>query len=484
MSSNEPYVRVRIRGVLRAIAELRVGSGDEWEQRPEPTLGEADAVARLISGLSQDVHGRPFIPGASLRGWLRHRLGCAAENHSPPSGGKTLCQRIFGEARRSDETASNGDFGDAGCLRVADALLTAPPGGPIPIRHGVGIDAVLGTATEGHLYAKQVAPRGSRFAVELELTDCAHEEVRALLAALAGFRTGSGAALGQGKGHGRGQLAWESTAQRVDVLDDDAFDRWLRDDTAPIADAWRPLDIQASPALSSAWVPFHLCLQPLAPLLIADPELKKAKREDDHQPDHYFLRDRDRAVVPGASLRGLIRARCRRILITLLAAKDQGDQLTLEKAGRLLTDLFGGTERMGLIRVDDARGRFSPENVHTQTFNAIDRFTGGTAPKLLYSVEAVRPRRLRGRVWLCEELFEKDHQWALGLLTLTLRDAMEGDLALGWGKGRGYGAFRSRIRPPGARSYLDWPGLLDAHRAAIEAAVTALEQKITEEPGA
>jgi hypothetical protein len=49
--------------------------------------------------------------------------------------------------------------------------------------------------------------------------------------------------------------------------------------------------------------------------------------------------------------------------------------------------------------------------------------------------------------------------WWQGLLLLVARDAMEGDLSLGWGKGRGYGAVGAMLHPEARVPPQRWPSL-------------------------
>ena len=78
---------------------------------------------------------------------------------------------------------------------------------------------------------------------------------------------------------------------------------------------------------------------------------------------------------------------------------------------------------------------------HLQYFNAIDRFTGGVKEGALFNVKAAQ----------CDYLVTKKchlnldrlpkGEWWKGLLLFIVRDAIEGDLAVGWGKSKGFGSF-------------------------------------------
>ena len=84
--------------------------------------------------------------------------------------------------------------------------------------------------------------------------------------------------------------------------------------------------------------------------------------------------------------------------------------------------------------------------------------------------------------------------WALGLLSYLLRDAMEGDLSIGWGRARGFGALRLGVTLPDGPALDDWGQLLQALEAGalpvtkseLGAWTEALEQQLnadTGEPG-
>jgi hypothetical protein len=73
---------------------------------------------------------------------------------------------------------------------------------------------------------------------------------------------------------------------------------------------------------------------------------------------------------------------------------------------------------------------------------AIDRFTGGGADGLKFNAQAVYQPVLSGTLRLDVRRLDL---WALGLLALTLRDALEGDLTFGFGASKGYGAGHIRV---------------------------------------
>lgn len=450
---------MRITGELVTLSELHIGSGTE-EEIPPPGGQVKEQEPRRYASICLDVHGAPYIPGASLRGYLAQALavgGVDPRRHA----------RLFGIARRRHEESlgAEQDYGNAGALRVYDALWQGSAGATGALRSRVGIDAITGTAEAHKLFTHAVVLPGGIFRVHLELVrigeySISQRDITAVLGGLAGLNYCGWAALGQGKGHGRGKLRWRADSVRVTVLTREALRDWLLDDGAldtrfETLETVEPDRLSVEPPLR-----FGLRLVPLAPLLVKDPEVVKNKEADPQAPDLNFFRVNDRVVVPGSSLRGLVRARCRRILLTMLeaaSAASRSDDDPDGQANQLIGELFGSDEAAGWIRFGDATARFRQGDRHRQFFNAVDRFTGGVRQGALYHVEAIWPDVLRARIELRPEVLQKDRRWMLGLLALVLRDAMEEDLAVGWGRGRGFGAFRAEVRLPARFAHFaDW----------------------------
>ena len=190
---------------------------------------------------------------------------------------------------------------------------------------------------------------------------------------------------------------------------------------------------------------------------------KSANEKSTNKPhDHYFMREGNQAIIPGSTLKGWVRARCRKILLTLLTkdhATLEHEQTILSKtADELLNQLFGSTNQRGIITFHSAKAEFSEANdnektdIHQQTFIAVDRFTGGVKDGALFSVEAIWAKKpFQGEISYDES---KLKNWMKLLLLFVLRDAMQGDLVLGWGKSRGYGQLTLSTE-----QYADWQAI-------------------------
>ena len=77
-----------------------------------------------------------------------------------------------------------------------------------------------------------------------------------------------------------------------------------------------------------------------------------------------------------------------------------------------------------------------------QELVAIDRFTGGAAHQLKFNAEYADRPHLKGRITLD---LKRAEPWARGLLALTVRDLIEGDIAMGYGASKGFGALKARV---------------------------------------
>lgn len=137
--------------------------------------------------------------------------------------------------------------------------------------------------------------------------------------------------------------------------------------------------------------------------------------------------------------------------------QDIGNLDTDKQADQLLDQLFGSKDGAGQVRFYDALVPFTADDVHLQTFNAVDRFTGGVKDSALYKAKALWVQEaFTGRIAYRQD---KLTGWMQLLLLFAWRDAEEGDLVLGWGKSKGYGRVKLVSDHGGWQA---WLGKLDA----------------------
>ncbi|HKK29197.1 MAG TPA: RAMP superfamily CRISPR-associated protein, partial [Alphaproteobacteria bacterium] len=172
-----------------------------------------------------------------------------------------------------------------------------------------------------------------------------------------------------------------------------------------------------------------------------------------------------RIRIPASTLRGALRARARKILILWIHEfwKRRPNQEHIEntaarsataileagkQADRLLENLFGSTTWASTVQISDfvSTKAIKTQDLHHQYFNAIDRFTGGVAEGALYEARAIPiGTELKGQLRLALRAETSIPPWTRLLLGLVLRDMAMGDIAIGWGKAKGYGTIKLRL---------------------------------------
>ncbi len=480
------YARVRILGQLECCSPLHVGDGSEQLFRDRKGRNDPPGSYRAIC-LAAD--GRPYIPATTLRGHLRDRCDPA------------LACQLFGHLSDNGNNAGKVHLFDAYYLRQPEAVNSQPywdADRKTAIQHGIALKPITGTVDPHRLFRHEIIPVGTRFSLELEAHDLDHDALVLLLGLLSGLNGGPNARVGRGASRMQGRLRW--SLERIDYLDHKALLAWLEDAEGPLNKAYRPLRTEPT-TISPPQPPGHqirIRLHPTGPLLINEPgfvtnparrrnQATSPQDEANHGPDLEYSRTPDgRAKIPASSLRGLLRARARRILLTLATAQVPYP-LSSQVGDHLLGRLFGATGRRSRIWTSDAiAGR--PCDPIDQTFVAIDRFTGGGERHKLYQARAARCGPLTADIRL-DTRWQELADWEKALLLLLARDALEGDLAVGWGKSRGYGALEVEIEWTDRVTFSHWThqnqGLLDhiyAHPAigqnGAQSWIVALHQEI------
>ncbi len=432
------YRWVIIKGTLTTTSDLHIGTG-ETDSHQRPGVDQASQFNTVVL----DHAGKPYIPGSTLRGLLASQLADGDWK-----------KRWFGDARQRSDADTQGKMG---ALRVYDAKVN--DGFACTFMSRTSIEPVTQTAKQHHLASHQLVQAGASFAVEIAFdywgdgknTPISRKDIEQLLGLLARL---NGAQLGTGKSVGQGGLTWQQG--KVKGLSEATFLQWLLDNLEQggvepknLEDQYETIKGLVASTLEGVndrgWVRQAFELKPLGPILINNPHDPALQGEEIGTPDLIFLHRGHKAWIPGSTLKGWCRAHCRRILLTI--ADDPHSKVTENAAEHLLQKLFGGTkEGESYLRFQDAEVIVKPERIHEQTFNAVDRFTGGVKDSALYNARSIYPEKsfngtLFWRTVKQGQMGKACHMTAAMklLLLFTLRDAVEGDLVLGWGKSKGYG---------------------------------------------
>lgn len=479
--------RYRLTGALTTRTPLHVGDGDRLRVRardtaiPLPPLRpDAENPDPLYNAFvtGADAAGADpviVIPGSTLKGvlraWLRRR-------GAPPD----LVAAVFGF-----EDNGNGNKGHGGKAEFHDAPLQAEASGNHAYRWwdtqrrtclapGVALDPRTRTARDKLLYYTEYAPQGSTFAVTVTAQNLEPAERNLLRAA---FAQGFGdphdpVRVGAGTADDWGRMSWNQTACAIieppDVktwLDNGAAQPYtaiFRQDTTPLT----PLALTRPDPSPSLRLDVRLLFR--GAVLVNDPsqERRRAAAAGEEGIALATVRRKDGAhILPSSSVRGALRAQARRIWQTRAhttngylqsatppEAKRGGDEKGLPAFYRML----GAPGWRSPISVPDFELVGDPQaHAHTQEFVAVDRFTGGAARGKKFSAECLYAPEFRATISVDLGRWQGRDQavnptldpivggWALLLLLFLLRDLREGDIQVGSGASKGYGACDARI---------------------------------------
>lgn len=465
-----------------------------WGQGDDTT----DAFCR------RDAQGRWLIPGSAIGGVLRTlatrlapRIGakpCHAIEVDERTRGDTcdcpVCH-LFGSLNPKDaEGGAPTHQARAARLLVSNAYSLGLTGAAI--RDMVGIDRVTGTAARGAAakFDLEVLPAGSRFTVRLELEDTTDQDEQLLAVALAEWVAGR-AFIGGRIARGLGAFALCALEYRdrdlgqadqlMEFLRTDepwtlgsATPRWL-DRVLAVARTHVSAAQTLDQSIARSFVTIVFDLRAEGPLLVHDC-LNAAWTGFDHAPLLSGLAPGGRPVLPGSTVRGVLRSHAERIARTLatLSAKS-GDEFrrrcpacdplasrpttagaaTLESCDSLLRHalnvagdveveperlclacrLFGSTRLGSRLIVEDAPIVAGTEVTYKLLdFLAIDRFTGGGREHAKFDALALWRPHFTARLHL-----ENPAPWELGWLALAVRDLADQRLSLGFGGAKGFG---------------------------------------------
>jgi CRISPR/Cas system CSM-associated protein Csm3 (group 7 of RAMP superfamily) len=480
--------RWRITGRIKTGSPLHIGDGNRV------LISERDCERKSLDGADPEYatvftarDGRPVIPATSLKGALR----AWAEAHH-------LDEQLIGEVFGNPSGGGAVTFQDAPlatALQPADTSVRFWCEGRLTgLSPQVVIDPATRTAEEGLLYYVEYVPEGAEFTVAITGHNATERQRSFLLHVLenAFGSDGRPARLGSQSANGWGKVSWSRT--RLEALDVKA---WLAAPPQPWHKGLKPVDAAAKAKwlagmeeFQGKWdgwrVELRLTLEFDGAMLVNDPtRRKKADQNGKGAVGHAMIRKEDGTVyLPARSVRGAFRAQARRIWQTL--AWDNPDQNVSETRNtnaprkgdetRLgaFYKAFGATGWRAPVEFPDFRlAETANAEVRPQEFVAVDRFTGGAANERKFNAHGLWRPKFRGNVTIRGDRWKiaGAESWAWLLLAFTLRDWAEGDGVIGFGRSKGYGAFRARCEVLTAGPEADLlRGVLHHNAAILESA--------------
>jgi CRISPR/Cas system CSM-associated protein Csm3 (group 7 of RAMP superfamily) len=477
-----------ITGTLTNESLLHLGSGDITTRKE--LVDEKDRRPVQVKAVFTDHQGRACLLGSSLRGVLRERLAALLGQPGLTKDQQHLTvMKLFGkpEPRGADERARINQAGHGGRLAVHDALVAVEPFSPPANWHappfwdarrrtgvasGVALNRRTRTAAAQKLFHYEFVPPGVAFSLKLTGENLDDADIAHLLRALDEFNPDSAnpLTLGADTGNGWGRLRWTlREVRRLTAAEvRQALDGWLKNPASlsPSGNVAKSrtfaLTAVSLPSLPATFRSFTLKLLFDGPFLVKRPAKPKAKGDTDTPNAQPHLDERGHVMLPAASFRGALRAQAERILRTMALAFHPN--LTSDELERLAPDptataetlrdhqwnklsltgrIFGASGWRSPVDVTDFTEQEAPyAELFMQDFLAIDRFTGGGKDGAKFKFQAAFAPRLTGQITLRFRPDTLEAELGPGLLALTLRDVLEGDVTFGLGAGKGYGACR------------------------------------------
>ena len=404
--------RITVRGRLHLAAPLLIGEGESGEERNDRDIH----VLRSKAGV-------PFIPGTSLAGALRSLI--EVENPCAADILFGTMHRTGGESVR-DERQSAVSLYD---VELNDAVIGS--------RDGVHIDDVTGTAIDAHKYDYEIVESGTDgpFYAEILLRRVHQKDEHTLKETLlrlsellrGGFHVGALTT----KGFGRMQLR-DMVVDCYDFRRPEDTIAWLSPKRGNAA--WHmayddAAQMEPPPADGDFVITADFALT--GALIVRDSVDPLAETDGEKSPDARMKTNAaGQNIIPGTSLKGVLRHRAAYILHALGKERTQAEAF--------IDRLMGTTAARGRFIVEEA---VVDAEMHTQTRSRIDRFTGGTIPSALFSTAPVWREKDGGRSVTLRFGVRQASEQEAGLCVLLLKDLWLGRAAIGGEKSIGRGTL-------------------------------------------
>lgn len=334
----------------------------------------------------------------------------------------------------------------------------------------VAIDRPKKVAAENMLAHYEFVPPGVSFKVIISGKNAKENDIPYLLLALEQFNRGA-ITLGANTVNGWGRLKWD--LNEIKVMTEAQIIDWIKSDNKPVGynaliaipaeekEAYENKAAEIQNKILHLTNPPRLTLKMAltfdSPFLVNDPgQTGKGENLPDHAP---LLVRYDKPFLPSKSIRGAFRSQAEKILRTIgkracfptekpLPTKVCTPVLKKDDLANLCPacKLFGASGWQSPVEFSDFNCESSMETLQ-QEFVAIDRFTGGGAKSSKFNARFVYKPILTGELSVDLSKLETAgiSDWALGLLALTLRDLIEGDITFGFGSSKGYGSAKAEL---------------------------------------
>lgn len=435
--------KIIMSGRLTVESPLLIGAGQDDD------LADNDKDMHVLRVAAEDGEMKYIIPGTSLAGVLRDLMARQSEK---------LTSEIFGDLSVMQSS-----------LEVSDIVLE---NARLAYRDGVSIDENLGSAMDGAKYDYEAIERGAQGKLRLVMTlrgihtanpeEWARAELRPeVLNAVfylkdcleEGIRLGAMTA----KGLGRVRVK-ELQAGLYDFLNPKDVAAWLSQEVPEAGSAGRLLQDRSSWSMADLGLTVEADFALRSSLIVRDYGTEAGTKVIPS------LKSGEDYVIPGTSIKGVLRHQAAYILDSLGDRKDHmlDSLMGTAEAGTKTRETEG--RRKSRFYVDEAyiaSGKQTDVVAAEVTRNRIDRFTGGTIESALFTEKPLWQKDDRiPTVRLRFSVMGADDKEA-GLTLFLLKDLWQGKVALGGEAGVGRGILKglqARINYRGHAYELDKDG--------------------------
>ena len=371
--------RLFLKATMVCVTPIAVGSG-----KSEYT--DSDVLV--------DSEGRPFIPGTTIAGVCRHYLEDQGENVSDLFGSdrneNSDSKIIFYEAFPKSETV-------------------------IGQRDGVAISYDTETAKDGALFNYEIVGEGSKFDLRIELNDDENNNGKEYIKKIVnGFNNGFiRIGFKTNRGFGRVRLDQCKLAEITDIneLINYSWDKVTE-------------DFEANDDSDSKYETHSYNLTLKSFLMISDNSTLEEK--DGKLINAAQLENTSGSpIIPGTVWSGIFRHYCYKVLLEIYKDQDHSQEIAEKKA----EEIFGNTENASKIIFDESV--ISDGKPMCITRNAIDRFTGGTCAKKLFTNRPVFGGTTTLNVIIKNTLGSEMKNLVLNLLDLFIKEINDGFVNIG-----------------------------------------------------
>jgi CRISPR/Cas system CSM-associated protein Csm3 (group 7 of RAMP superfamily) len=395
--------KIVLKGIIELLSPTLIGSGDNDEYDIEVLV---------------DSDNKPLISATSFTGVLKHYLTI--------KGYKKELDDFWGYTTKTS--------GKQSALRCSD--LNCISNYNISVRDGIRIDNKTGIVEDKGKYDYEIIEQYARFGLTMEAdyTEETESFVKGMIATIYTELEGDRVRVGAKTNNGLGKIKlFDRKIYDFNFSDkQDNVIKWLKKDFSPPSSFLaKPFEIERK--VFSIDATFDL----KSSLLI------RSYSSDPAEADSVHIKSGNEHVIPGSSLKGVIRARADRIV------------KTLSKDPSIITDLFGIVDDKNRSK-KSKRGRIRVEEVILPKFVSeintrikIDRFTGGTIEGALFDSKPLYTN-FKDKVKNVKITVMDYEEHEPGLLLLVLKDLWTGDIAIGGEKNIGRGVLQ------GCNAFIDW----------------------------